>query len=112
MIAGKDAYKPGEAKNSWLTGTATWNYYTITQYISGIRPEYEGLLIDPCIPADWDGFTVQRKFRNANYNITVQNPEHVSKGIKEILVDDEKLSDNILIAFEDGKNHNVTVIMG
>ncbi|GAI34101.1 unnamed protein product [marine sediment metagenome] len=71
-----------------------------------------GLLIDPCIPADWDGFTVRRKFRNANYNITVQNPEHVSKGIKEILVDDEKLSGNILLAFEDGKSHNVTVIMG
>jgi cellobiose phosphorylase len=84
MIAGKDAYKPGEAKNSWLTGTAAWNYYAITQYILGIRSEYDGLLIDLCIPSDWDTFTVQRKFRNAHYKITVQNPEHVSKGIKEI----------------------------
>ena len=112
MIAGKDAYKPGEAKNSWLTGTAAWNYYAITQYILGIRPEYDGLLVDPCIPANWDRFTVQRKFRNTQYNITVQNPENVSKGIKEIHVDDEKISGNILPVFEDGKIHNVTVVMG
>jgi cellobiose phosphorylase len=112
MIAGKDAFKPGEAKNSWLTGTAAWNYYAITQYILGIRPEYDGLLVGPCIPSDWDGFTVQRKFRNAHYNITVKNPGHVSKGIKEIAVDDEKVDGNVLPVFEDGKTHNVTVIMG
>ncbi len=112
MVAGKDAYMPGEAKNSWLTGTAAWNYYAITQYILGIRPEYDGLLVDPCIPSDWDGFTVQRKFRNAHYNITVKNPGHVSKGIKEIIVDDEKVDGNVLPVFEDGKTHNVTVIMG
>ncbi len=112
MIAGKDAFKPGEAKNSWLTGTASWNFYAITQYILGIRPDYEGLIIDPCIPKDWDGFTVQRKFRNANYEITVQNPNHVSKGIKEIVVDDKKLKGNVIPVFEDGKDHFVTVIMG
>lgn len=112
MIAGKDAYRPGEAKNSWLTGTAAWNYYAVTQYILGIRPEYEGLLIDPCIPADWEGFTVQRKFRNTRYNITVQNPQNVSKGIKEIYIDNEKIGGNILPAIGDGKIHNVTVIMG
>ena len=112
MIAGKDAYKPGEAKNSWLTGTAAWNFYAITQYILGVRPEYDGLSIDPCIPHNWDGFRVQRKFRNAVYNITVQNPQRISKGIKEILVDDKKLSGNTLPVFEDGKTHNVTIIMG
>jgi cellobiose phosphorylase len=112
MIAGKDACKPGEAKNSWLTGTAAWNFYAITQYILGIRPDYEGLVVDPCIPKEWDGFIVRRKFRNANYNITVQNPKHVSKGIKEIFVDTEKLDGNIIPAFEDGKNHSVKVIMG
>jgi cellobiose phosphorylase len=112
MIAGKDAFKPGEAKNSWLTGTAAWNFYAITQYILGIRPDYEGLVVDPCIPKEWGGFTVQRKFRNAIYNITVQNPKHVSKGIKEIFVDTEKLDGNIIPAFEDGKNHSVKVIMG
>jgi len=112
MIAGKDAFKPGEAKNSWLTGTAAWNFYAVTQYILGIRPEYDGLLIDPCIPKVWNGFTVQRKFRNAVYKITVKNPEHVSKGIKEVSVDDKSLDGNILPVFEDGKIHNVTVIMG
>jgi len=112
MIAGKDAFKPGEAKNSWLTGTAAWNFYAITQYILGIRPEYDGLLIDPCIPRDWDGFVVERKFRNAIYQITVQNPDHVSKGVREILVDGKKLKANILPAFSDGKTHSVTVMMG
>lgn len=112
MIAGKDAHKPGEAKNSWLTGAAAWNFVAITQYILGVRPEYDGLSINPCIPPEWDGFTVQRKFRNALYNITVQNPNHISKGIREILVDDKKITGNILPPFEDEKTHNVKVIMG
>ena len=112
MIAGKDAFKPGEAKNSWLTGTAAWNFYALTQYILGIRPEYDGLLIDPCIPKDWDGFSVQRKFRDAVYKITVQNPQHVSKGVREILIDGKKLDGNILPVFGDGKSHNVEVVMG
>jgi cellobiose phosphorylase len=112
MIAGKDAFKPGEAKNSWLTGTAAWNFYAVTQYILGIRPEYDGLLIDPCIPKDWDGFSVVRKFRDAVYQITVQNPNHVSKGVRDIFVDGKKLEGNILPIFRDGKIHDVTVIMG
>jgi len=112
MIAGKDAFKPGEAKNSWLTGTAAWNFYAVTQYILGIRPQYDGLLIDPCIPKDWDGFTVERKFRDAVYKITVQNPKHVSRGVKEILIDGVKSGGNLLPAFEDGKIHNVQIVMG
>ena len=113
MIAGKDAYKPGEAKNSWLTGTAAWNFYTISQYILGIKPEYNGLLIDPCIPSDWDGFTVNRKFRETNYEITVENPEHVSKGVKQIFVDGNKIDKNSLIpVFKDNQTHKVKVIMG
>ena len=74
MIAGKDAYKPGEAKNSWLTGTASWNFYAITQYILGIQPDYDGLNIDPCIPKNWKGFKISRKFRGTHYKIEVQNP--------------------------------------
>ncbi len=113
MIAGKDAYKPGEAKNSWLTGTAAWNFYTISQYILGIRPQYNGLEIDPCIPEEWDGFTVRRKFRNAEYEITVENPKHVSKGIEKVIVDDQEQGNNSLIpVFKDGKIHKVRVIMG
>jgi len=112
MIAGKDAFKPGEAKNSWLTGTASWNYYTITQYILGIRPDYNGLEIDPCIPKDWNGFKVTRKFRNATYVIDIQNPNHISKGIKELIVDGKTIEGSIIPAFNDGAQHNVSVIMG
>ena len=71
MIAGKDAFKPGEAKNSWLTGTASWNFYTITQYILGIRTAYDGIIVDPCIPAGWSGFNIY-KFRGATYEIEVK----------------------------------------
>jgi cellobiose phosphorylase len=72
MIAGRDAATHGEAKNSWLTGTAAWNYVAITQWILGIRPSYDGLQIAPVIPIDWPGFTVRRVFRGVNYHITVK----------------------------------------
>ncbi|MBN2306235.1 MAG: glycosyl transferase [Anaerolineae bacterium] len=72
MIAGKDAPTHGEAKNSWLTGTAAWNYAAITQWILGIRPTYDGLEIAPVIPAAWDGFSVTRVFRGTTYTIIVR----------------------------------------
>ena len=72
MIAGTDAPTHGEAKNSWLTGTAAWNFVAITQWILGIRPEHDGLRIDPCLPSDWDGFRAVRRFRGATYDITVR----------------------------------------
>jgi len=72
MIAGKDAPTFGEAKNSWLTGTAAWNFYAITQWILGIRPSYEGLEIEPVIPKGWAGFKAVRKFRGVTYNIEVK----------------------------------------
>jgi len=79
MVAGKDAFKPGEAKNSWLTGTASWNFYAVTQYMLGIRPEYDGLLVDPCIPTDWKGFKATRKFRvlltRLKWLILMENPK-------------------------------------
>lgn len=111
MIAGKDAYKPGEAKNSWLTGTAAWNYYAVTRYILGIRPEYDGLRIDPCIPPSWKGFQVKRKLRGTTFLITVENPNSVSKGIKRIELDGNKLDENIVDSF-DGGLHEVLVVMG
>src|SRR5690606_1397139 len=64
-IAGRDAPRFGEAKNSWLTGTAAWNFVAISQWILGIRPEYDGLRVDPCIPSWLEGFTVERRFRGA-----------------------------------------------
>ncbi len=112
MIAGKEAFKPGEAKNSWLSGTASWNFYAITQYILGVRPEYDGLRIDPCIPKKWDGFKMQRKFRDATYQLEIKNPDHVSKGVKHIIVNGETLSSNVIPLLEKGKNHIVEIIMG
>ena len=112
MIAGKEAVVPGEAKNSWLTGTAAWNFVAITQYILGIRPDYEGLLIDPVIPHEWNGYKVKRIFRTNTYHIEVLNPEHVSKGVKEIRVNGKKIDSNILKTNEKNKVFDVKVILG
>ena len=73
MIAGRDAVRAGEAKNSWLTGTAAWNYYAVSQYLLGIRPDFDGLIIEPCISKDIAEFKVTRKFRGTTYNISVKN---------------------------------------
>ncbi|MCC8192063.1 MAG: glycosyl transferase [Ruminococcus sp.] len=112
MIAGKDAKRHGEAKNSWLTGTAAWNFVAVSQYILGIIPDYDGLKIDPSIPKDWDGFTAVRKFRGAEYSITVKNPEHISKGIKSVSVNGEAIEGNILPVLESGSKACVEVVMG
>jgi cellobiose phosphorylase len=112
MIAGKDAFRPGEAKNSWLSGTASWMFYTITQFILGIRPSYNGLEIDPCIPADWKGYTVSRKFRGVTYVINIKNPDHVMKGIRSIRVDGALMEGNIIPLMPAGKSYNVEVVMG
>lgn len=112
MIAGKDASRHGEAKNSWLTGTAAWNFVAISQYILGIIPEYDGLKVDPCIPESWDGFNAVRKFRGNTYNIAVKNPDNVSKGIRSVVVDGVKIKGNLLPVFEKGSTHEVEVIMG
>lgn len=112
MVAGKDAKRHGEAKNSWLTGTAAWNFVAISQWILGVKPDYDGLKIDPCIPKAWDGYKVTRYFRGSTYEITVKNPNHVSKGVAKITVDGNEISGNILPVFNDGKTHKVEVIMG
>lgn len=112
MIAGKDAAKPGEAKNSWLTGTAAWNFYAVSQYILGIRPDYHGLKIDPCIPKDWKGFTVKRKFRGKELEITVENPNGVSKGVAEISLNGEILESNEIPVEKMELKNKVKIILG
>ncbi len=112
-IAGKDAPTQGEAKNSWLTGTAAWNYVAITQFILGIRPDYDGLVIDPCIPADWPSFTATRKIRNATYHIQVHNPHHHQSGVKTMLVDGKPHPIGTPIPYyEDGHTHHIEVWLG
>jgi cellobiose phosphorylase len=112
MVAGKDSFRPGEAKNSWLTGTASWNFYAISQFILGIQPDYDGIKVDPCIPAEWDGFEVTRKFRGATYKIKVENPKHVCKGISKITIDGNLLVSYVLPIFDAGSTHSVIVEMG
>ena len=113
MIAGKDAPNFGEAKNSWLTGTAAWTFLDVSQYILGIRPDYDGLVIDPCIPSHMDGFTAKREFRGVTYHITVKNPSHVEKGVAKTIVDGKEITGNMIPAADvTGSDVNVEIIMG
>ncbi|MFX1388676.1 MAG: GH36-type glycosyl hydrolase domain-containing protein [Promethearchaeota archaeon] len=112
MITGNDHPKFGAAKNSWLTGTASWTLKSATDWILGIRPEFHGLKIDPCIPKKWYKFRVIRHFRNAIYDIKVQNPKQISKGITEIRLDNKIQNNDILPVFNDGKKHIADVKMG
>ena len=109
MVAGKDAAKPGEGKNSWLTGTAAWMWLTVSQYILGIKPQYDGLQIDPCLPTTAKEYTVQRKFRDAEYNITIKNPEGKEHGVSQIVLDGSAIEGNT-IPYSAGK-HTVEVVM-
>lgn len=112
VIAGIAAANHGQAKNSWLTGAAAWHYVAVTQWILGIQPDFDGLRIDPCIPASWEGYIIRRYFRGAIYDIQVNNPLGVSRGIHSITVDGAKVTDNLLPDFRDGCEHQVVVTMG
>lgn len=112
MVAGKDAPHHGEAKNSWLTGTASWAFVAVSQYILGIRPDYDGLRIDPCIPPEWDGFEVTRVFRGETFRIKVRNPRHVSKGVARVIMDGRPVAGALLRPDGRGGVHEVEVEMG
>ena len=112
MVAGRDAKFHGEAKNSWLTGTAAWTFVNVSQYILGVYPTHNGLSIDPCVPKDFGDFELTRKFREGTYNIKVQNPDKVEKGIKSITVDGKAI-DGCVIPYVKGKGtYDVVVTMG
>jgi cellobiose phosphorylase len=111
MIAGRDAPTHGEAKNSWLTGAAAWNFVAISQWILGVRADHAGLVVDPCIPSAWDGFAVTRKFRGATYVIAVRNPNHTCRGVGQVTVDGQCITGNCLPIFGDGQTHRVQVLM-
>ena len=96
MIAGKEAPNPGEAKNSWLTGSSAWNFVAITQWILGIRPEHEGLRIDPCLPADWKGYEAVRRFRGVTYRISVRKPLGVTGRVSSVAVDGRPVDGNLV----------------
>ena len=112
MVAGKDAKFHGEAKNSWLTGTAAWTFVNISQYILGVAPTHQGLSVDPCVPKGFGDFSITRKFREGTYHIQVKNPQNVEKGVVSMTVDG-KAVDGHIIPYEKGKaEYNVVITMG
>ena len=112
MIAGKDAPSFGEGKNSWLTGTAAWTFVSISQAILGIKPTLDGLMIDPCIPSDVKEYRVSRRYRGAQYDITVKNPDCLQHGVKTIVVNGTEQAGHTLPVFPEGTAVQVEVIMG
>jgi cellobiose phosphorylase len=111
-ILGDEHPEFGLARNSWLSGTASWCYQAATKYILGLMPVYTGLQIDPCIPRDWPGFRATRAFRGATYVIEVKNPRHVCKGVRSMKVDGKTVAGNVVPVFEDGARHEVEVELG
>jgi len=107
-------YSPryGASRLPWLTGTASWAYYTATQYILGIQPDYNGLRIDPCIPSDWKEIKITRRFRNKNFNISIKNETSVEKGVKKITINNKKIDGNLIPLDKMKENNEVVVVMG
>ena len=112
MVAGADAPRHGEAKNSWLTGTAAWAFVNISQYILGLMPTCQGLSINPCVPADFGDFTLTRKFREGSYTIHVKNPDHVEKGVAHLVVDGEEISGSVIPYIKGKLSYDVIAILG
>ena len=111
-ILGDEHPQFGLGRNSWLSGTASWCYQAGTQWILGIRAEYDGLRIDPCIPSKWDGFKATRKYRGMTYHIAVTNPQHVCKGVEKVLVNGKQVEGSLIRANEGAGEVNVEVVMG
>ena len=112
MIAGRDAVFFGEAKNSWLTGTAAWTFVNISQHILGLLPTHEGLSVDPCIPHDFGEFELTRKFREGTYHIQVKNPKQVEKGVISLRVDGQEIAGNVIPYVKGKTEYQVEVTLG
>ncbi|MGL5220284.1 MAG: GH36-type glycosyl hydrolase domain-containing protein [Plesiomonas shigelloides] len=111
FVMGKDHTSHGKANHPWLTGSSGWAYFAATNWILGVRLSFEGLIVDPCIPTDWPEFRVQRQWRGATFNIHVQNPDGVSKGVKSVLLNGTPVQ-GAIPAQPAGTTHDVVVIMG
>ena len=110
FIMGKDHTAFGRARHPFMTGSGGWAYFAATRYMLGIRPQFEELLIDPCIPSEWKEFSVVRKWRGAEFDITVVNPQGVMKGVEKILLDGEEVS--AIPVQKQGSEHGIKIIMG
>mgnify|MGYP003623318726 CR=1 FL=1 len=97
-------------KRQFMTGSGGWSYYAATHYMLGIRPGFDGLKVDPCIPPEWEGFSASRRFRGAVYHIQVENPAHVSKGVKEIYLDGKPMEE--IPVMQNGTECNIRVVLG
>jgi cellobiose phosphorylase len=111
-ILGDEHPQFGLARNSWLSGTASWAYQAATKHILGLLPTLEGLAVDPCIPSSWDGFRAVRRFRGAIYDVVVKNPSHVCTGVASISVDGTHHKGRLLPVFPAGESHQIEVILG
>jgi N,N'-diacetylchitobiose phosphorylase len=111
FIMGRDHTAHGRARHPWLTGSAGWAYFAATHWILGVRPGFEGLIIDPCVPSDWKEFSIQRRWRGAIFHITVQNPRGVMKGVRSLFLDGDPVSGSIPPQ-QAGSTHEVLVVMG
>ncbi|TFH08820.1 MAG: glycosyl transferase, partial [Candidatus Atribacteria bacterium] len=111
-IVGRDAVDHGRARNSWLTGTASWAYVAMTQWILGIRPSFDGLIVDPCLPSALRNCRVVRKFRGATYDIRMTNPSGSTGGVRSIEIDGAPFDGSVLPLFADGVTHTISVILG
>ena len=116
-VQGQTTYSPfspraGNTRTAWLTGAAPWAYFSATQYILGLRPEVDGLRIDPCIPRDWDGFRVTRRFRGRTLQIQVKNPSHLCRGVQAIRLNGETIPGNLVPANQLLEDNRVEVVLG
>ena len=110
FITGPSQPSFGEAHHPFMTGSGGWSYVAATRYILGIRPDFDALVIDPCIPHTWDGFAAVREFRGARYEIEVKNPEHVCSGVRTLLCNGKAVTSLPLLAR--GESAHITVILG
>lgn len=110
FIMGKDHTAHGRARHPFMTGSGGWSYFSATRYMLGMRPQFDKLVIDPCVPADWKEFKMNRVWRGAEYNITVQNPDGVMKGVREIQIDGKAAE--YIPAYPAGECHEILIIMG
>ena len=110
FVVGRDHTAFGRARHPFMTGSGGWAYFSATRYMLGIRPDFEHLTIDPCIPADWKKFSAVRRWRGAEYKIHVENPDGVMKGVQELYLDGERVERIPVMA--QGSRHDVRVVMG
>jgi N,N'-diacetylchitobiose phosphorylase len=111
FVMGRDHTAHGRARHPWLTGSAGWAYHAVTHWILGVRPGYDGLTIDPCVPSDWKEFEITRQWRGAVYTITVKNPNRVQKGVKSITLNGKPLQDPVPLQ-KAGTVNEILVEMG